>query len=1197
MRLRQVSFLTILLTFALATTAFAGYVFVVPQTGQVSGAVRGYTDNLTPISGTLNAPEGIFQALSSRTGDKVVLLATNATSPVAFTSIVGNAFQGDMRLLSLAGRIPVRGEVSADGQKVILIARDPSALYIIDIASETTGDGAIALPEPPKDLALSPDGRYAYVICDRRDGINYRYVVVDLQTKTVVYNITQIGELNNVSVSPTGRVFVTSLYQLLEFNPGPPFTETGFTQVLSNSPGKIAFSPDGRYLLVPYTPPPIPLNNPPSIQIFDVTVPSGGALNRPGTAGLVGSLAIPIPSGVGNVHFGEIVVASDNRAFGHSLSTGRLYEIGYPTLTANPAVVTGVGAMGVISGFAATNEYPVRRSYFYAEGSFIRQVDVASGGPGTLVNAEQNVATMLYAATPSQTTPNQLFGYGGGQNVGPGVALKPYAVRAVDASGKPAVGATISFSSATSGVVLSASSAVTNKDGIVTVTATAPVVNGDFTVVAQYGGLSANIVSRVTGGDTGGPGGPGPGGPRIIKVRGDGQLRPIGGFDNAFDPARALVVRLVDGEGNPIVGAPITWSYSQFVQPVDAGLTSQVTDEQGESAFRWWAGGSPTIGNPILSYSITANSTIGSATFVAVGFPATETFNYPSIYLLRPGIDATLITAKLGEPVQEAIEIAVLSGVGGVIGSVQPLQNVGLRVSTPFTNPADGPVAQCEGGIVLTNASGSAVCNLIITGRIGRAPLLVDVGGGYAAFDRLEVQVVPGNPIAPVITQGNRQTIRTNEQAPAALVARVRDAFGNDLGGQSVTWEVVTPNTLTLFDTISTTSGTGQVSTRVRSLDTPGTHQVRLRVGNVSAIFEVIVETRLGGAAIVSGNNQTGVIVGQPFPQPLVIRLTDVTGAPVANQPVSWVVTGGSATLSAGSSVSNASGQASISVTAGSTAGSISVTATAGSLSPIVFSLSSRPPGPSLTATSFRNAASNEAGITRGGLVRITGAGLAPNTTGIRNANILGGRLPLEFEGVKVEFTTGGMSYWAPIYQVARVGNTESVLLQAPFEIPATATSVSATVYVQNGSSTISGIAVLPASPGVLEDDFGGGRIAAVVIRSDGAAVTPATPARRGETLRMYAIGLGQSTPVAETNRVGQPDQFVRATVAVGIDNAGVQVISAKLAENLIGVYEIVFVVPATATLGNDRPLGFVMEVVPGQPIYANGSIIAIGAQ
>ena len=29
--------------------------------------------------------------------------------------------------------------------------------------------------------------------------------------------------------------------------------------------------------------------------------------------------------------------------------------------------------------------------------------------------------------------------------------------------------------------------------------------------------------------------------------------------------------------------------------------------------------------------------------------------------------------------------------------------------------------------------------------------------------------------------------------------------------------------------------------------------------------------------------------------------------------------------------------------------------------------------------------------------------------------------------------------------------------------------------------------------------------------------------------------------------------------------------------------------------LGNNRPLGFVIEETPGQPVFANGSVIAIG--
>jgi uncharacterized protein (TIGR03437 family) len=437
--------------------------------------------------------------------------------------------------------------------------------------------------------------------------------------------------------------------------------------------------------------------------------------------------------------------------------------------------------------------------------------------------------------------------------------------------------------------------------------------------------------------------------------------------------------------------------------------------------------------------------------------------------------------------------------------------------------------------------------------------------------------------------------VRVGENLPLELIAEIFDPFGNRLVNLPVTWEIVTPNTLALVGPTSVTDGNGRARTRVRAGSIPGSHQLRLRVGQQQALFTVNVASNVGSVAIDSGNNQTGVVTGQPFPQPLVVRVLDTSNQPINGQIVNWAITGGAGVLSTATSLTGADGRASVNVTAGGVAGSITIVATVAQQAPVAFTLTSRLPGPSLTATSFRNEASGQIGITPGGLVRMTGLGLAPTLNGEVNASLLKGVLPFELANVRVEFTSGSWSGFAPIYQVARVSGVESVLLQVPFDLPL-GQNASAVVTVSGGSSTVTGIPVLIASPGILEDNFPTGR-RAVVIRSDGLVVTPETPARRGETLRVYAIGLGQTTPLAETNRVGMPDQFVKAAIAVGIDDQGVEVISAKMAENLIGVYEVIFVVPTTATFGNNRPLGFVMEVNPGQPLYANGSVIAIGPQ
>ncbi|MGC4055193.1 MAG: hypothetical protein QM757_40675 [Paludibaculum sp.] len=153
-----------------------------------------------------------------------------------------------------------------------------------------------------------------------------------------------------------------------------------------------------------------------------------------------------------------------------------------------------------------------------------------------------------------------------------------------------------------------------------------------------------------------------------------------------------------------------------------------------------------------------------------------------------------------------------------------------------------------------------------------------------------------------------------------------------------------------------------------------------------------------------------------------------------------------------------------------------------------------------MTPTSFTNFASGTAEVSPGLLVQITGSGLAPGVSGQVNASILSGKLPLTLQGVTVEFQWAGGSAFAPIYRVANENGVESVLIQAPSEI--TGTTVNAVVNVSGGSTNVIAIPVSLVSPGVLED-ITGSRRAAVVIRSDGYAVTQARPARPGETSRM----------------------------------------------------------------------------------------------
>lgn len=1185
MRLRQVSFLTVWFFLFQAVTAFAGYVFVTPPQSSLDTTVRGYTEGLIPI-GTVQVPGNVIQALASVNGAKAIFLTDNPANPVVFVNIVGDQFSGAVRSVTLGGRVPLRAELSPNGQFLFVIAQgEPGALFTIDLIGETlVGAGPTILPQQPKDFAISPDGLYGYFI-----GANFLYFVVDMGSQVTVFQQGLIGELDNVSVSPTGRVFVTSIYQLLEYNPKPPHSRIGFTQLSAVAPGKFSFSPDGRYALAANLL--AGIVNGPSVHLFDLSQPGSNNVNQPPSAKLLDNLAVTLPDTAGTLRVQNLTISSPDRAYAWHANSGRIVQISYPVLAAAEAVASTVGPFGVVSSFTASEQYPNRANLYYGQGNLVRQVTLPGNQLGQVQSAVDTVRAVHFAAVPSQGAAGELIGIGAGQIVGPGVELMPYAVRVLDPNGVPIEGRAVQFTASAPEVGLSTNTAITNKDGIVLVTVVSPLANGDFSVTASVGDKSVVLTSRVTGGDTppSGPGGPQTA--RIIKVRGDGTLRQI--FDGFDIERKPMVVRILDAQDKPIAGVPIAWTYSNEVAPIFAATE---TDENGEAIFQWVPGGTSVVGQPLVFYSITATSAFGSVTFSATGFPQGNADVYPLVNLVKPTQENPDLTVRLGEVLKNAIQVRVVTGTGPTVIGGTPIKDIGVRVFSPFTNPAEGPVVQCQQGSALTDDTGLATCDILALGKTGEVNLTVEVGGGYAFFERIPLTVLPGNPSTPLILSGNQQNALTGDLFGLPLVGRIRDAAGNNLIGIPVTWEVVTAGTLFLENTNSLSDINGVVSTRVRAGEVAGTHRVRLRAGAFEVLFELTVNSRLGGIVKISGDNQTGIAINQPFPQPLVVRLTNTQGQAVVGQTVNWAVVSGSATLSAGTSASDASGHARINVTAGPRAGNIVVSATAGSLPPVTFTLASRLPGPVITAASFRNAASNDEGIAPGALVRITGPGVAAGVTGVRNASLLGGRLPFEFEGVKVRFVSdGGAESWAPIYQVANVAGVESVLIQVPFEV--TGSKAESTVFVQGGSSTVENIVVKAVSPGVLEDDFGNGRIAAVVIRSDGLVVTPETPARRGETLRMYAIGLGQTTPLADTNRVGQPDQVVKATVAVGIDDAGVEVVSAKLAENLIGIYEIVFVVPATASFGNDRPLGFVMEVVPGQPIYANGSIIAIGQQ
>lgn len=1164
---------------AMAGTAYGRYVALVSTANPAAPILTVLDENLQPI-GSVGVPSGVKQVLLSDEGNKIIVVAENALAPVSFVSIVSGGLS-QVRTSSLGSGTPVQAMLSAGGSLLYVVTRDPGVVYAMQVAGEQVTGAPIPVQGTPIEAELTNDGQFLLVLSSPN-------FLQPIQTENwqalpvVLINATFADPRLSLSVAPFGSVFVTGLNHLIEFRALPPFDEISRNSLAGGNlvhPGKLHFMPPAG--IRAYTVNRTQAGH--SVGSFDFSLRSASSPAGSYVGGAVVTGTSGSPFGSQPELVSDLIVTRDLRAIGLAPALQQVFEFNYA-----PGSGVGISEFRVnqvpltnIAGLAASGEFPNRLNLYYINsGGTVFRFPLA--GIGNIPAANLQRGQLWWLGAPSTGAAGSIYGYGADRaNVAPGSTIRYY-LRVIDAAGRPSKGRTVAFQALTPGMRLLQDSAQTNRDGWAYVDVVAPDAAGAFSVQATSGNVPPIVLSSTVAAASGGSGGGGASPQaRLLKISGDGQLTPFGG--TSFP----LVVQAVDAQGKPIAGKQILWqtttSNLQFISNPQTA-----TDSEGIAQVTFYYLGNIPPGESFVHATVEAVSDLGSATFNVIQFPG-DTFGVPSLQMLIPEPSNKEVYAKLGQPKPEAIKFRIVSGGGPGRPNGVPIPNVGLRIVGENSDPAAGPVASCQEGVALSDRNGIVNCTLIGRGKIGVTFLTANVGGSWS-FGGIRLILEPGDPVPPLIISGNNQTGRTGTTLPRVLVAQIVDAGGNPLPGTQVVWSVSNPNALTLFDTVSTANSAGEVTTRVRLGNIAGTFQVAVRAGDLSATFAVTVESTATALQKVSGDNQTGVPINTAFPAPLVVRVVDAQNMPLSGVPVSWSISG-PGTLSAASTPTGANGQAQVNVTAGGTPGSIVVTAAVSGLSPVSFTLATVIPGPSITAASFRNYATGAQGtVSPGLLVLLTGSGIAKNVPNLAVASIFTGRLPIELRGLVVEFRSGGASSFAPIYWIAREGQTESALIQVPYEIAGP--NVEARVSV-DGIVTSVTLPVATLSPGIIEDTIDGRR-AAVIIRSDGLVVTRATPARRGETVRMYAIGLGQATPLAETNRVGRPDQKVNATVAVGIDGAGVEVVEAKLAENLFGIYEIFFKIPDNAQLG-DRPLGLQAAPPGGQSVFAQPSVLPVG--
>ncbi|MCX6628565.1 MAG: hypothetical protein NTW28_13140 [Candidatus Solibacter sp.] len=711
---------------------------------------------------------------------------------------------------------------------------------------------------------------------------------------------------------------------------------------------------------------------------------------------------------------------------------------------------------------------------------------------------------------------------------------------------------------------------------------------------------------------------------KVEVISGNGQMICPSCSFKRFTYFYPMVVKVTDASGNPIAGKTVNWQLVSSIGTLPAFDTVTFTDSNGLSASRLFQGvQGGSAQQPFLQSVINAWVDGASVNFTGTQALSDAFFNVQIVFSRLDAPIGTPLTGAAGSIGTDPIRVHV-------DGRGLAVPNVSLRILSPEVKTASGtwildptqPSASCatgpgaDPGSVLTDANGDAVCYPVFGPVAARGPVSALIGGldpiqfdqsivpsqpltdpiAYDQYNGIQLVVTPVTPGRVAIVSGNNQSVDPGKSSDP-LVVKVTDLSGAAaIGNTNVAWTVSPPGAAALSQALTTTNSQGQTQTTV-TFAPNATGQVTVRAAltgsnnGISTTFNLSTRVLISALTKVSGDLQTAQ-AGQNFGAPLVVQVVGTNGQPLSNQPISFVITNGTATLSALSALTDAAGRAQITVQAGSTPGTVTVSAIVGNISQ-TFTLTIIPPGPALSSGSFYNAG----GTTRIGalspcsLVTVIAPGLAPNVQGlVLNTNAFG---PWATTLASDTVTVNNVA--APIYSVGTVNGVEQLTFQVPCET-APASSVPITINVGGGVGTVN-FPVQAATPGIFETFMTDGIRRAVVVRPDGSFVSLRNPARRDEVVRVFVTGMGPAAPAIVTGALPVPgaDSLVLGQVIVGVQNAGARVVTSRVSPNLFGVYELAFQIPADAPTGSDVVLSVAVNAPgDGQTRFSNGSKLPI---
>ena len=211
--------------------------------------------------------------------------------------------------------------------------------------------------------------------------------------------------------------------------------------------------------------------------------------------------------------------------------------------------------------------------------------------------------------------------------------------------------------------------------------------------------------------------------------------------------------------------------------------------------------------------------------------------------------------------------------------------------------------------------------------------------------------------------------------------------------------------------------------------------------------------------------------------------------------------------------------------------------------------------------TAVVNAADGKLPVAPGGLISVYGQQMAP-------VNIATKELPLPTALAESCLTVNGVA--VPMLFVS----PQQINGQLPFNVDGNAQM---TLRTPGGISDNFNFGILPAAPSIFRSGTAGPQTGlATVTRGDnGELVTPTNPVHPGDSIVIWATGLGRTTPAIDSGMPAPSDPLAFAVIQPTILLGGValDIQYAGLVPGSVGLYQINASVPRSVPLGLSMPL------------------------